>query len=298
MGTYQGPPTPVSENYISLTRPPATSFITGQVPAPTEMYVAGDAQIRLTIFNTQFQFPTTVTFSYKLILSDSGNITTFEELIQTTISSTGIFLFPLQEGFLVSAELAQGSAANRGQVFVVAEVVRGSGADLKFEKVLFADYVVSNQSIGFPTSRVEQSVDGRGFPDVVHSGAFTAGTEVNTSPRILERMNVIALSLGFTASAAVANRTPELRVTITQASGNRVIARIPIPGNITAGQVVGLEYMASGPQPVLNNGVYLMPLPGGLIMRPGDTITTVTGGLQAGDQYTSADLYGETWVDG
>lgn len=298
MGGYQGQPSPEGQAFHSLTRAPATQFVTSQVPAPTELYVSGDAQIRLRVTNWLSAFPPSFNFTYKLILSDTGVLTTFEQLVQLTAGTTQVQLFALQEGFLLSAEVQSGSAANRGQVFVVAEIVRGSGADLKFERVLFADYVVTGQSIGFPTSGVQQSVNGRGFLHIINSGGFGAGAEVLMSPGANERMQLIGVNLTFVTSAAAGTRTPELRLLRNTSAGLILAQRIPIPGTLGPTTTTSLQYLVSGPQPVLNNGVILMPLPAGMLLESSDELVTVTGALQAGDQYTVASFYGESWVDG
>lgn len=84
-------------------------------------------------------------------------------------------------------------------------------------------------------------------------------------------------------SAAVANRTPVLRVTDT--AGN-IVLDAPATAAQAASATVVYEWVAGVPDQALTGGDLQLELPTGLTLEANWTVQTVTAGIQAGDQWS------------
>lgn len=282
--------------YVSLTRRPASSFITTNIPAPTDSYCSDDSFIRVTAF--AFTAAAQVSVDYFILRSSDGDTSTGEEVL--SVPNAGVLAtkdIQLTEGFLLGVTIKDltGSAV-RGNVFITAQLMRGSSQSNRTTKLLFADYAVANQPTGYPFGRTTQSIDGRGSVVFSAFGPALAGAEALIGTTAVgQRYSLHMASLTFVASATVANRIPEIRLL---RNGVSVMWRIPYPGTITAGQTFNITLMSGGPSPVIVGSDAILPLPQPTILLPADTIQTVTAGIQAGDQYTVVNHSGEAWVNG
>lgn len=282
--------------FDSQTRRPDSRFSVGNVPAPTDLYCTDDSFLRITAF--AFIAGVQVRIDSFILRSDDGQITTSEDVLNAPNAGALVTKdIPLIEGFLMGVTIIDSTGNNvRGNVFITAQIMRGTSTNNRTVRLLFADYVVGNQPIGYPFSRTTQSIDGRGAIVFQVGGAAGAGNETGfglTAPG--QRLSVHCASLTFVASAAVANRVPEFRLI---RNGANIVWRMPYPGNITAGQTINITLMAGGPSPVVVGTTAILPLPVPTILIPADSIQTVTAGLQAGDQYTITNMSGEAWVNG
>jgi hypothetical protein len=282
--------------FQSLTQRPASHFSVGDVPAPTSLYCPDDSFMRITVF--ALAAGAQVKIDYFILRSFDGDTSTGEEIFNVpTSGQVASRDIPLVEGFLMGVTMLDLTGqALRGNVFATAQLMRGTAASNRVIKLLFADYVVTNQPTGYPFGRTTQSIDGHGA--IVHAllGPAAAGQEAGltgTAPQ--QRFSLNTAMLTFVASAAPANRVPEFRLLRNAAD---IVWRMPFPGNITAGQTVNITLMCGGPSPVLIGTNAILPLPTPTLILPADEIVTVTAGIQAGDQYTVVNVSGEEWVNG
>lgn len=282
--------------FQSLTRKQDSQVSVGNIPAPTELYCPDDSFVRITVF--AFTTGAQITVDYFILRSFDGDTSTGQEIINIpTAGNLVIKDINLTEGFLmgVTARDLIGTSV-RGNVFITAQLMRGSATSNRAIKLLFADYVVGNQPTGYPFGRTTQSIEGHGAIATALFGPVAAGQEVVISgTAVSQRFSVHSASITFVASATVANRIPEFRLLRNAAN---VVWRIPYPGTITAGQTFNITLMCGGPSPVIVGSDAILPLPVPTVLLPADTIQTVTAGIQAGDQYTVVNASGEAWVNG
>jgi hypothetical protein len=260
------------------------------------MYCSNDSFIRVTVF--AFTAASQLSVDYFILRSFDGDTSTGEETINAP--NAGVLAtkdIPLTEGFLMGVTVRDltGNAV-RGTVFVTAVLLRGTAASNRVVKLLFSDYAVANQPIGYPFGRTVQSVDGNGAIVAAQLGPIAAGQEaVLSGTSVGQRFSLHTASLTFVASATVANRNIEFRLL---RNSSFIVWRLPIPAAITAGQTFNITLMSGGPAPVTIGSDIILPLPQPTIILPPDSINTVTSGIQAGDQFTVVNVNGEGWVNG
>jgi hypothetical protein len=294
MDSYQGVTGALGEAFKSLTQKPATQFITDNVPAPSEAYISDIARIRVTIANTA----TAVSVRVNVVVLRADNGERMRGVFDFTPGTTGAnqtFAIDLTEGFLVSLVITiSGGATLAGQTFVRAQIEEGTGSGITVIRELLADYVTNDNLISWPGAR---QVPKATYPGALIETSFTApgaGAEEGFAVTAARRWRIQAIRFSFVTSAGVANRSPEFRITN---SGN-IWLKVPIVGVIAASTTVDLVYMPGAPAPSLNNGVFILPLPVGLLLNANDNLSTVTANLQAGDQYGAPQVYAEEVLNG
>jgi hypothetical protein len=222
--------------------------------------------------------------------------------ILTTISPPSTRLItavtvPLAEGYLLSLASLAAVAWTRGQTFVRATIVRGSGVSTQPAQVLFADYVTSSFGAAFPNGRVVGPAEGPGFLAVRSSAVPGAGLNPTLTVPTNARWRVQSVFTQLVTNATAGNRD----VTLVLAAGGTQVGAYPaavhIPASTTA-LITGGGISAY--TPIITADVQI-PLPPNLTLGWGagaaGSISTLTAGLLATDAYGAINALVEEWLD-
>lgn len=115
-------------------------------------------------------------------------------------------------------------------------------------------------------------------------GAPAAGADWSNVPGVGK--TPLCVRARLVASATVANRTPQL--VVTDGGGNTLFFAPAAPAQ-TAGQTVDYCWYPGAPITTAAGAVVLGPMPA-LPLAANWTVGTVTGGLQAGDQWSALNI--------
>jgi len=283
--------------FVSLTRAPVTSFITNEVPAPTQLYVRDDAFIQLVVRNIN-NAGVSVTVRTRLLRADDGQIIesedTFVILDSSALPITKIV--DLTEGFLLSAAVVMNSnGIKRGMCFVSLLLCRKLVSNPTIEQVLAQDYVASGSHLTWPNGLVRQSVEGPGSIIIAAPVNPGSGAEISIATGNLRRQRVIKLSCTLTTSAAVANRLPA--ASFSDGLGT-FFDFYPLSATIPASTVAQIVWAAAVGQaysPIATQFVGVLPET--TYMSMGATFGTKTSNLQAGDAYSNIQFATEEWIE-
>lgn len=267
-------------------------FLTDQVPPPAPLYVTSDDELKIIVWNSVASLSVQVTLR---ILRPDGQIVPQLETINPTSDRVGNTKFyPLQEGFILGVAVAATSGEQLGATYVQVAISRGgTGANGFFAQLLTSGYIGQFRALTWPGVIMEHSQAGPGNIRSITGSSPAAGAEIaETVPTgALWRLN--SFQFGFTASANVATRYPELVID----DGANTLLQIDGARNITAGQAFSLGFgagMQFRQSPQQNHDLYA--LPGPFILRPGYRVRTSTLSLQANDQYTAPQYQVEEWL--
>lgn len=224
-----------------------------------------------------------------LDLLNSNIIEVFGETIPLPNQRTPVsVLRGLAEGYLLSltAIAAPGGATFRGQTFAKASIVRAGQQFTSIRQVLFSDYAIGTNPIGWPGGRALAPEEGPGFRISRQQANPAAGSDWTFACQANQRVGIISLSAVLTASATVANRQVELIVD----DSVDVLWRTSATANVTASQVVAFSACPTNTSPGVITTDQTLVFPPGLILAPTWRIRTLTTGIQAGDQWSSIFL--------
>lgn len=229
------------------------------------------------------------------ILRPDGHIIPFN----TTVTVGGIRTaqtqnFDLVEGYLLGLQITDNTIEERGDCYVVAQIIRGQGASAFVTQVLIADWVSKFSPLGWPGGRIAHSVEGQGRISVPSIAAPAAGTELVYTVPSNSRQRVRSITFTLTTAAAVANR----EVTLILDLGGAAIAQVP--SAFTQAASLTRTYSFSLGVQIIQGAQTLLtaiPLPD-MALTAGSRARTATTNLQAADQYSAALLFVEEWVEG
>jgi hypothetical protein len=229
------------------------------------------------------------------ILTPAGEI---QRLVQQyssePVAPAGQNLHVIQgmEGFLLSLEVDAGSS-NVNTCFVRVVLQKGQGSsDIQTGLLLCQGYVSQYDSICFPTSVPQRSLDGRGGNVNFTVANPAAGADWTTTVTNGLMWKPVSISALFTASGAAANRFPVLEFADITA---KIFFAVPVNAAIIAGQAIQCSwYPGANPVNVNNFQTMALPIDGrvGANMR----IKTVTTAIDAGDAWTNIRMLLEQWV--
>lgn len=205
-------------------------------------------------------------------------------------------IFPSDEGWLLGGLVVPTSGTPLdGQCFVVAEIVRGQGpAALALEVIAFG-YVTAKQPLRFPSLSLVRSLDGQGAVRVITGATPGAGAEISETVPTGARWELLSFATVLTDGAAVANRIP----TLVLDDGTTAYGIFPSPSSIPASTAETFVWAQGAAQPI-NAVVAAQIAPIGVNNRlsAGHRIRTLTGLLQAADQYSAIRYLVREWLEG
>lgn len=280
--------------FSSLTRKPASSFITANIPAPTQVYVPPDGFFRVNIQNTFTGAQ--VIINIRTLRADDGTITVSQDtLLPSNGGNTNTFFLPGVEGFVLSVSaFTPNLSLRRGQTFVSIQLGSGSQQDFHLQQVLVQDYIAQGYAAGWPGGTIKLPTEGPGRLVRGNLNAYAAGSEIADQMTANLRWRVAAVTLGFSASVAAGNRV--IQFFFDDNLGSTVYS-VDIPGNIAPGTNTIISLTAGSGPPSVNNNGYILPIPENFIFRNPYRFRTLTTNLGVADQYSNIVYHAEEWVD-
>jgi hypothetical protein len=209
--------------------------------------------------------------------------------------SPQVQILPLGQGQVLSVVI-NAFAANtlrRGQCYVALMFLRGSiTSTTQFTQVLCAGYVTSLTPLFYPLGKVDGSMDGVGNLRRIAGTSPGAGVDISETVPTGAMWELVAFTANLVTSATVASRAPILVFDdgTTLFANVRFGVLMPASSNNTCTWAPTFPYDATFP------GFSSAPLPPGLILPPGYRIRTVTGNLQASDQWGAPSYLVQEWL--
>lgn len=294
MGTVppSGQPEPLQPGEFTPSEPAnVVTFKTTDIELPSALYIQRDDQIDVKGLST-LGGGDTITFSYRFLLPN-GVIIPGQIVLAIQSGIMKESTITLGEGFLLSLTAIAQTAVQRGQSYVQASISRPSAAPASQMQVLFADYVTSKYTAGWPNGRSISATEGPGAIVTVTHANPAAGADfaIAITSGIIAKIRSITMT--FTTSAAVANRVP--RWQIKDAVGN--IVAVCEPNQVVpASQTVFVTLSTVVPNAAANVPDVVVALPTDEWLLPGYNVVTSTTNIQAADQYTTIFAEFEEWV--
>jgi hypothetical protein len=262
---------------------------------PYGFYVDADDSLAFSVKSVQGSAGGPITFAARIQLAD-GRITAQRvQILPAANGSAVTATMNLYEGWLIGVTAMNPSASVvRGMTYCVAQLQRRAGPDVTAAQVLLGDYLASGATVmGAPGAEVRDSIDGPGANLTVVNSAPGAGNNFTyTVPaNLTQRLRTLAVSL--TTSATVASRQMVLTIT----DGVNTLWKESCLATQAASLTYAYQYAErySPTTSALTNLTLDCSLPE-FVLRPGYTVGSSLGSIQAGDAFTSQILAVEQWI--
>jgi hypothetical protein len=271
------------------------SFLIKNASTPSALYIERDDSLLMVAATSQVN--EVVTYNLRVLTPD-GRINDMQFQQRPTNSRAPVTLVQvLAEGYLLSMSVNAAIATSRGQTFARAMITRSGTGVSGAAQSLFADYVTTFSTPGYPNGRIVSPTEGQGLVYGVTVGNPAAGVDWSVNVPLNTRWRVRSWVARLTCSAAAANRQPQAQVI---QGGNSVWLGQPI-ANIVASAIVNIAAGGLTPIVSVNANGYMLPLPPDLLLTGNATFAqslgTATTGIQAGDQWSAIQLLVEEWLD-
>ncbi len=181
-----------------------------------------------------------------------------------------------------------------GQTFVIAQLVRGVGAAAIVLGTLLQGYVTGTQSLAWPGSPIQTSIEGGGFIREVVGTNPAAGVESAEIVPTGARWELLVYTIALTASAVVAARTPALGY--WSPNGHTFLSTATVALNASEAR----SYYWSQGMPIatfLAGGPALAGLTTNVTLPAGTQILTSTSNLDSGDNYSAPVYRVREWLE-
>jgi hypothetical protein len=285
-GTAPGePPSPIR------TQPPFVAFQPGSVPPSQFVYLQLNDWITVNCLSNVANQPIQVKYRYLTPQSDIK-----EGTLNFTISGTfGAVSFQIGEGWLLSIAIEQfgGGASSE---FVHAQVVltrTPTGIPhLLTYALIWQGYIPAVAPTGWPGNPSKDPTDGAGVLRTISGTQPGAGADILETIPSNRRWTLMGFLAFLTASAAVANRTPQFIID----DGSSPIFFGAATFTQTASQVIQYSGSPSIPSQTPLSTNVLIPLAMPMPMKNPMRIRSSTAGLQAGDQWSAPHYLIVEWA--
>lgn len=255
-------------------------------------YVTGEDNLQLVVYGSVAGVVLTIAAR---VLSCDGDVLdltgTLAASSDRTIAKTTI---PLAPGWLTNlAVYASTGSPLVGQCFVAVRLVRGLTGAITELATLAQGYVTGGQRIAWPGSPVRSSLAGPGAIRSVQVAAPAAGAELAVTVPDNARWRLHTLTASLVASATVATRSPRF----VFGDGTNELASVESLSTIAAGETGVWSLGAFGFAGGTSAKRFTVPIPAGIVLPAGATIASVTTAIDAGDQWSAAQLLVEEWIE-
>jgi hypothetical protein len=256
------------------------------------LYLTGEDNFRLTTWGALAN--AVVTLEGRIITPCGEVIPFVESQIPNSDRSAATNIFATCEGLLTNVQLrvSTGTAVG-GTVAALLEIVRGKTGAILPLGTLLQGYANSATRLAWPALGIAPLTSGAGRLRAIVGTNPAPGVEILETVPTGARWQLRMFSFVLTASAVVANRAPVLTID----DGANVLWETGSAVLVTASQVA--TYRAGVGVPFFTYGTraYHLPLPGNLWLGAGSRIRTVTGAIDAGDDYAAPIYHVEEFME-
>ena len=261
--------------------------------SPAAFYVTGEDALQLTALNSATGVRLTV--SGRFMGLDGLPRPFVESLTPTTDRVASSIVRPLGEGWILDLTVvAAAGSPSIGQCWARVQVVRGLTSVGIVLGTLVSGYVTAVQPIAYPRGKVRGTLDGAGLIRSITGTDPAAGVEIAETVPTNARWRFLAARFSLVTDATVSNRS----VTFVADDGTTIYftgaAHDVQAASLTLGYHVGRAIAAARAPAALNVDV---PWPATLELQGGHRVRTVTGNLQAGDNYGAPQLLVEEVIE-
>jgi hypothetical protein len=275
-----------------VTSAPEVKFKFVHVEPPGALYLTRDDLITIIITNSQPGVE--VDLHYRQLLPDGSIHRGFMPFFPTSNRVFNFFSFTPGEGFMLSLSIgASPVSTKRGQTFVRVGLAYGTAGGGTTMGVLLTGYLSGRTNLVWPISPPDYAPNGPGFIRVITGTTPAAGAEINEVVPTGARWRVRAFTYNLTTSATVSNR----ETTLIFASSVTLFWNGSI--NLTQAASLNIRYswglattLVHGSAQALHNSA----VPEAIIAA-GGSISTSTGNIQVGDQYSAPVYEVEEWIE-
>jgi hypothetical protein len=287
--------TPLPVNYEPAGPSHEVNFSIRNASTPSSLYIERDDSLLIIAASSLANEVVTINAR---ILTPDGRIQDNQWTIRppstrAVVTQTQV----LVEGYMLSLSAIASVATSRGETFARAMIVRSGTGVQGAAQLLFADYVTTFVTSGFPNGRIVAPTDGQGLVYGVNVAQPGAGLDWSQAVPVNARWKIRGWKGTFTTSAAVANRQP---IAVVIQGGNFTWMGHPI-ANITATQIINVAAGGNSIYVTVNTNGYMLPLPGDLLLSGNATFAQSLGcqtvAIQAADQWTNISILVEEWLD-
>jgi hypothetical protein len=260
--------------------------------APSAFYCTGEEFLRVTSFGSVTS--TVLAVRSRLVDLDGRVYPSSDRHVPNSDRTSASTDHPLGAGWLLGCEVFASSSSPRvGQVFVLVEVMRGSGAGATVLQTLLQGYVSDTARLSWPGSFNRWSTEGAGVLRSVTGTDPAAGVEINETVPTNARWRIHGFTAQLVTSAVVASREMALILD----DGANVFVRVPAG----AGQTASLTRLYSAFYAAQRNTLLIdttinFPLPR-LDLQGGHRIRTITTAIDAGDNWGAPQMLVEEWIE-
>lgn len=271
------------------------SFLVRNASTPSSLYIERDDSLLL--FAASSATSEVVTLNVRILRPD-GRIV--DNQFQIRPLSTRVVIQQSQalvEGFLLSMSAIASVATTRGQTFARCMIVRSGTGVGGAAQILFADYVTTFATSGYPNGRIVSPTEGQGLVSNVVVASPAAGADWSVTVPTNARWRLRSWFATLLTSATVVNR--QLATLISAAGADSWYASAAINAVASTNNLVSAGGIA--PYTAIQPNVIPIALPPDLLLSGnvtfGQTIGSASINLQVGDQWSNIRLLVEEWLD-
>lgn len=263
-----------------------------QIASPSAFYCTGEEFLRVTSFGSLASIELAI--RSRFLLRDGGIVASADRHIPTSNRTAASTEIQLAAGWLLGAEVhATSGSPRRGQLFVIVDVIRGSGAGATVVQTLLQGYATDTSRLAWPGSPILSSIDGSGVLRSVAGTDPAANTEISETVPTNARWRLHAARFPLVTDANAANR----EVSVTFDDGVNVLCRVPSRVTHVASTTITYSlFRDSALETVAQDTERTIRLPW-LDLQGGMRWNTVTTNRQVGDDYSAPRYLVEEWIE-
>ena len=260
---------------------------------PTAYRLSGDDFLRISVLGIGTQ----VVRVTGRVLDEDGATKTFSYDLAAPASrvAPASIIASIGCGWLENVTaIALTAGTGLAQTYVTVDVVRGPSAAGGVMATLVAGYVSSLVRLSWPGSALQSSLLGPGVLRTIAGTDPAAGAEISETVPAGARWLFRALRAVFVSDATVANRTPVLVFD----DGANIYASAGPNFNTPASSNFTFQFADVGQGFVQASSDIMVPAPANILLAGAHRIRTITGSIQAGDNWGAPVYSVEEWLEG
>lgn len=265
-----------------VTSPKQIAYETQRVQPPSNLYVGLNDYVLVQWYSPEISVQFEVCGR---LLEPDGSVKIFDETIQTQIGDSGQqYQIRLTEGFLLNVSLVSRiTQFQRGKVFVIVTLQRGSLGSPTFLQSLIQDYVWTGSITQWPGSILHSPTEGQGSIEVINVPT-SLGSDWSLNTHTLVRMRLLSVRATLVTDSVVITRQPQF---IMQDGGLNVYWSCDPPAGQTASQVVSYNLFPATSRAAALVHAALIPIPDPAILGPAHSLASTTAGLDPNDSWAT-----------